>query len=57
MTHKEKAELARLGRAWACGRATKAQMLRHTELARKDDFERAKQGREATKNHDPGAAA
>ncbi|WP_170836177.1 hypothetical protein [Pandoraea sp. ISTKB] len=45
MTQKEKAELARLGRAWACGRATKAQMLRHTELARKDDFERAKQGR------------
>lgn len=45
MTQKEKAELARLGRAWACGRATKAQMLRHAELARKDDVERAKQGR------------
>ncbi|WP_432263497.1 hypothetical protein [Cupriavidus sp. TMH.W2] len=36
MTNKEQKELARLGRLWATGQATMAQMLRHAELARKD---------------------
>ena len=35
MTEREKRDLERLGRLWATGRATKRQMLRHTELARK----------------------
>ncbi|MCM3583725.1 hypothetical protein M3795_24970 [Ralstonia pickettii] len=36
MTEKERKEMTRLGRLWATGKATKRQMLRHTELARKD---------------------
>lgn len=36
MTEKERQEMTRLGRLWATGKATKRQMLRHTDLARKD---------------------
>jgi len=44
MTNKEHQELLRLGRLWATGKATKPQMLRHTELSRKSAAERQAAG-------------
>jgi len=44
MTKKEQQQMERLGRLWATGKATKPQMLRHTELARKCAAERQAAG-------------
>lgn len=51
MTENERKEMTRLGRLWATGKATKRQMLRHTELARKDAATHAGVASRGEKSH------